>query len=461
LGKIFIIFNSIFLLEMVFKIIAKGFILHKKSYIRSGWNCLDFIINIYSILEIIYPTENYALRVSRLLRILKAFNIIRGIKRLFISILMSLPILGNVLLFLGFVFVVFGTLGTQLFSGSLYNRCRLDSELVNRNGTIFHTSPPYFERLCTTGNGYYSCPEGYSCVNFYNLSKFFNNSDDYKYSFDDERLQNNTYLSYGISNYDNIFISIINVLTIMTYQDWSLQYNIYIDCNSPVVVQLFFFVIVTIGGFFIMRLILAAQNEAFVKFRLDEKRDKLSFILKLEKMYPKIFEKISKEEMLNKLEYMDPSVLYKNIKEMNLLKLMDDELPVAHQIKVFQREMNISEVKSSRDGASPLSSVSSAQSSSNMSESQVDSSDVQPSNTISEGNRPKEEENEINLNYINQAAENHHKMKKIKTESFHNNITTNITIIKDYTFEHSCPDLSERIKTLQEKGEEIDAFLFK
>lgn len=37
-------FLAIFTVECVLKIIAFGFILHKGSYLRSGWNILDFIV---------------------------------------------------------------------------------------------------------------------------------------------------------------------------------------------------------------------------------------------------------------------------------------------------------------------------------------------------------------------------------------------------------------------------------
>jgi hypothetical protein len=461
LGQIFIFFNSIFLTEMFLKIIARGFILHKKSYLRNGWNCLDFIINIYSILEIIYPQENYALRVSRLVRILKAINIFRGIKRLFISIIMSLPILGNVLLFLGFVFIVFATLGTQLFSGSLYNRCRKSPDIVYRNDTFFYYSPPQFNRVCTIGNGYFSCPEGYDCVNFYNLSRFYNTSDVFQFDVSDEGIEFSSELFFGIANYDNIFISMINVLGIMTYQDWSLQFNIYLDSNSPVAVKIFFFIIVTIGGFFIMRLILAAQNEAFVKFRLDEKREKLNFILKLEKSYPKIFEKISKEEMLRKLEHIDPDVLYKNIRDMNLDKLMAkdlDELPVTNQLKLFQNENNISSHRSHSLSKSSSSVVSSSDLSPNMSPAnkRISNNDGSPSQI----RLNKDAENDVNLNFLNKAANNHWKMRRLATKTFEKN-TSNIFIVEGYQFEHSCSNLTDKVKTMREKGEEIDTFLFK
>lgn len=48
-----IVFVSIFITEFMLRIIAQGFIFHKKSYMRvDGWNVLDFSIVLISIIEL-------------------------------------------------------------------------------------------------------------------------------------------------------------------------------------------------------------------------------------------------------------------------------------------------------------------------------------------------------------------------------------------------------------------------
>lgn len=37
-------FTFVFLAEAVLKIFAMGFVVHKKSYLRDGWNFVDFFI---------------------------------------------------------------------------------------------------------------------------------------------------------------------------------------------------------------------------------------------------------------------------------------------------------------------------------------------------------------------------------------------------------------------------------
>lgn len=41
LDKMNIFFTAIFILEALMKIIAKGLILHKDSFLRNGWNIID------------------------------------------------------------------------------------------------------------------------------------------------------------------------------------------------------------------------------------------------------------------------------------------------------------------------------------------------------------------------------------------------------------------------------------
>ena len=108
---------------------------------------------------------------------------------------------------------------------------------------------------------------------------------------------------------------IINVFYIITYQDWTRLYDIFIDSNSQVTVQGFYFAIVTFGGFFIMRLILAAQNEAFLKIRLDEKKEKLNAIKQITNLNPDVINKMSDiESFIRNIDKFDPK-LFLNDKE--------------------------------------------------------------------------------------------------------------------------------------------------
>ena len=60
-------FAAIYTIEMILKIIAKGFALHKFAYLRDPWNWLDFVVVILGyvvqVVVLIY-TENNCLKIK-------------------------------------------------------------------------------------------------------------------------------------------------------------------------------------------------------------------------------------------------------------------------------------------------------------------------------------------------------------------------------------------------------------
>jgi hypothetical protein len=74
--------TSVFIFEAALKIIAMGFIFHKYSYMRYGWNVVDFIIVIAGILEFIAVDLNLkALRILRVIRPLRSLKASPSIRR--------------------------------------------------------------------------------------------------------------------------------------------------------------------------------------------------------------------------------------------------------------------------------------------------------------------------------------------------------------------------------------------
>ena len=91
------------------------------------WCQLDFLVVTLAWLPILFPSMgNYSvLRAFRALRPLRALKRLPGMPVLVQWILSVLPKMGNVLMLFGFIFLVFGIVGMELFKGSLHNRCAL------------------------------------------------------------------------------------------------------------------------------------------------------------------------------------------------------------------------------------------------------------------------------------------------------------------------------------------------
>lgn len=76
------IFLAIYSCEMVIKIIAKGFVLNKYTYLRNPWNWLDFVVITSGYATIGMEVGNLAgLRTFRVLRALKTVSIMPGKER--------------------------------------------------------------------------------------------------------------------------------------------------------------------------------------------------------------------------------------------------------------------------------------------------------------------------------------------------------------------------------------------
>ena len=74
-------FTIIFTIECVFKILALGFIIHYKAYLRDGWNWIDFVVVVTGLIEQIPGVPSFrGLRTLRVLRPLRSINSIPSMK---------------------------------------------------------------------------------------------------------------------------------------------------------------------------------------------------------------------------------------------------------------------------------------------------------------------------------------------------------------------------------------------
>ena len=71
LDKIDVVFSLIFLAECIIKIVAMGFLLNKKTYLRDAWNIMDFAIVIISVVSFAPGVDQSSLKALRTARILR------------------------------------------------------------------------------------------------------------------------------------------------------------------------------------------------------------------------------------------------------------------------------------------------------------------------------------------------------------------------------------------------------
>ena len=77
-----------------------------------------------------------------------------------------------------------------------------------------------------------------------------------------DNVENNKYINYGITTFDDILSAIITIFQVITLEGWSyIMYN-HMDSNMFLFSVFYFLSLITLGSFFVLNLILAVIVEA-------------------------------------------------------------------------------------------------------------------------------------------------------------------------------------------------------
>ncbi|XP_047540541.1 muscle calcium channel subunit alpha-1 isoform X3 [Vanessa atalanta] len=241
LEKIEYIFLVIFTGECVMKIIAYGFVMHPGSYLRNGWNLLDFTIVVIGMVSTVLSSifkDAFDVKALRAFRVLRPLRLVSGVPSLQIvlnSILKAMVPLLHIALLVIFVIIIYAIIGLELFSGKMHKTCynRLTDEIMDN------------PHPCDLDNGFncsmigeeMECREGWIGPNF------------------------------GITNFDNFGLSMLTVFQCITLEGWTdVMYNIQ-DAMGNSWEWIYFVSMVILGAFFVMNLILGVLSGEFSKER--------------------------------------------------------------------------------------------------------------------------------------------------------------------------------------------------
>eukprot|EP00755_Sulcionema_specki_P039239 Sspe_Gene.24208::Locus_9544_Transcript_1_1_Confidence_1.000_Length_4909::g.24208::m.24208/K04851/CACNA1D; voltage-dependent calcium channel L type alpha-1D len=229
-----LIFTALFTVELLLKVVAQGFVVHPGSYLRSGWNRLDFIIVVLAYLAFLPGVGNYsAVRILRVLRPLRSINGIPGLKNIVNALFLSIKGLMHVLMLVTFFFFVFGILGVQLFMGLYQQRCvdPTTGELPERTSGE--------GQFCASSSvlGRRTCPEELECRDYRNPD-------------------------YGYVSFDNIGWAFLVIFQCITLEGWVDQMYRVQDLWGALA-PAYFIPLVILGSFFIVNLALAVIFDKF------------------------------------------------------------------------------------------------------------------------------------------------------------------------------------------------------
>lgn len=108
------IFQYLYTIEMVVKIVSLGFICNDGSYLRDAWNILDFVIIASGYMGMFLQGSGVnlsALRSFRVIRPLRTISSVAGLRVIVSSLINAMPLLRDSLLVLMFFFLVFAIAG--------------------------------------------------------------------------------------------------------------------------------------------------------------------------------------------------------------------------------------------------------------------------------------------------------------------------------------------------------------
>ncbi|XP_073242529.1 voltage-dependent calcium channel type A subunit alpha-1-like [Porites lutea] len=236
---------AIFCLEALLKIIALGFVLHSESYLRNGWNVLDFVVVVTGLLslpelQVFNAGSLKALRAARVLRPLKLVSGIPSLQVVMKSIMCAMVPLLQICLLVGFVIIIYAIIGLEFLSGKFHFVCH-----ENTTGTWQIDTSGGDPTICDPGGKGTQCKVGQNCSEFWKGP------------------------NYGITSFDNIFAGCLTIFQVITNEGWTdiMYWTFDAYDTHGYFFWIYYYSLVIIGSFFMLNLVLGVLSGEFAKER--------------------------------------------------------------------------------------------------------------------------------------------------------------------------------------------------
>ncbi|CBY08747.1 unnamed protein product [Oikopleura dioica] len=237
-------FLWIFIVEMIVKIMALGFCMHKNSYMTNGWNIMDFVVVSTGILDMyglalfnllgLDPSllsKMKLLKMGRVFRPLKMISNSPSLQVVMSAILKALGPIFNIFILLVFFIVVFAIVGVEFYAGGYHSHC-----VRTRGMHLF-----FLDASFPVKTGYFQ----FSC------------EIDEIGPFD------------GIVNFDDVLFGMLTVFQILTLESWTGILYLSNDgtTNGNALNSVIFVLMVVIGALFMLNLVIGVLSGEFSKER--------------------------------------------------------------------------------------------------------------------------------------------------------------------------------------------------
>ncbi|XP_047221631.1 calcium channel, voltage-dependent, L type, alpha 1F subunit isoform X2 [Girardinichthys multiradiatus] len=251
------VFLIIFTIETFLKILAYGLVMHPSSYIRNGWNLLDFVIVIVGLFSVVLETMTHkssgeqatthhmpgkpggldvkALRAFRVLRPLRLVSGVPSLQIVLNSIMKAMVPLLHIALLVLFVIIIYAIIGLELFIGRMHRTCYY----IRTDNFVEDDPVP----CAFAGHGRQCIVNGSECRGRWDGP------------------------NGGITNFDNFFFAMLTVFQCITMEGWT---DVLYWMNDAIGFELpwvYFVSLVIFGSFFVLNLVLGVLSGEFSKER--------------------------------------------------------------------------------------------------------------------------------------------------------------------------------------------------
>uniref|UniRef100_A0A673ADD1 Voltage-dependent L-type calcium channel subunit alpha n=1 Tax=Sphaeramia orbicularis TaxID=375764 RepID=A0A673ADD1_9TELE len=250
------VFLIIFTVETFLKILAYGLVMHPSSYIRNGWNLLDFVIVIVGLFSVVLETMTHksgeqatthhmpgkpggldvkALRAFRVLRPLRLVSGVPSLQIVLNSIMKAMVPLLHIALLVLFVIIIYAIIGLELFIGRMHKTCYY----IGADNYVEDDPVP----CAFAGHGRQCIVNGTECRGRWDGP------------------------NGGITNFDNFFFAMLTVFQCITMEGWT---DVLYWMNDAIGFELpwvYFVSLVIFGSFFVLNLVLGVLSGEFSKER--------------------------------------------------------------------------------------------------------------------------------------------------------------------------------------------------
>ncbi|XP_047429614.1 voltage-dependent L-type calcium channel subunit alpha-1D isoform X4 [Mugil cephalus] len=246
-------FLIIFTIETFLKIIAYGLVMHQNSYVRNGWNMLDFVIVIVGLFSVVLEMitkdadsggqsggkpGGFDVKALRAFRVLRPLRLVSGVPSLQVvlnSIIKAMVPLLHIALLVLFVIIIYAIIGLELFIGKMHATC-----YVVQTGALAEEEPT---PCAVSGHGRHCLLNGTVCREGW-------------------QGPNN-----GITNFDNFLFAMLTVFQCITMEGWTDVLYWMNDAMGFELPWVYFVSLVIFGSFFVLNLVLGVLSGEFSKER--------------------------------------------------------------------------------------------------------------------------------------------------------------------------------------------------